>query len=63
MAARRVAVVVETLRDLGSATRVVVGGAPFRLDPALCAQVGAAATAGSASAVPALLASLLPDVP
>ena len=57
--ARRVAQVVETLRDLGATTRVVVGGAPFRLDPSLCTQVGAAGTAATASAVPALLAGLL----
>lgn len=61
--ARRVAGVVETLRALGADTRVVVGGAPFRLDPSLCAQVGAAGTAATASAVPALLSGMLAVAP
>lgn len=57
--ARRVAEVVRALRALGATTRVVVGGAPFRLNPELCGEVGADATAPVASAVPALLASLV----
>jgi len=57
--ARRVAEVVGTLKLLGASTRVVVGGAPFRLNPALCREVGAEATVAEASAVPALLASLV----
>ena len=57
--ARRVAEVVGTLKRLGASTLVVVGGAPFRLNPGLCHEVGADATVAEASAVPALLASLV----
>ncbi len=57
--ARRVALVVGRLQELGASTRVVVGGAPFRLNPDLCQEVGAVATATVASAVPELLANLV----
>lgn len=57
--ARRVAEVVRVLKSLGASTRVVVGGAPFRLNPELCREVGADATAPVASAVPGLLTSLV----
>jgi methanogenic corrinoid protein MtbC1 len=57
--ARRVAEVVRRLKFLGASTRVVVGGAPFRLNPELCREVGADATTAEASAVPALLESLV----
>ena len=57
--ARRVAEVVGTLRALGASTRVVGGGAPFRLYPELCREVGADATTAEASAVPALLERLV----
>ena len=58
-AARRVALVVGHLKELGASTRVVVGGAPFRLNPNLCREVGAVATATVASAVPDLLTNLV----
>lgn len=53
--ARRVALVTQTLHGLGATTRVIVGGAPFRLDPELWRLVGADATAGMASEVASLL--------
>ena len=47
--------VVRRLRDAGSAMRVVVGGAPFRLDPELYLEVGADACGRSAGDALALV--------
>jgi methanogenic corrinoid protein MtbC1 len=52
--ALRVQDVVEALRARGCAAAVVVGGAPFRLDPALWRRVGADAWGASASEAPGL---------
>lgn len=53
-AALRVQDLVEGLRARGCGARVVVGGAPFRLDPGLWQRVGADAWAPAASQAPAL---------
>lgn len=47
--ALRVKVLVERLAELGCAIPVIVGGAPFRLDPTLAARVGATASGASAA--------------
>jgi len=47
--ARRVREVVERVASFDPQVKVVVGGAPFRLDPELAARVGAHATGPSAS--------------
>ena len=47
--ARRVRDVVERLADLEPRVNIIVGGAPFRLDPSLAARVGAHATGATAS--------------
>ena len=57
-AALRVQDVVEALRARGSKAPVVVGGAPFRLDPGLWQRVGADAFGASAGEAPALAARL-----
>lgn len=59
-AALRVADVVAALRRAGSPARVVVGGAPFRLDPELWRHVGADACGRTAGDAPRLLAEAAP---
>jgi len=57
-AALRVQDLVEGLRARGCGAAVVVGGAPFRLDPGLWRRVGADAFGASASEAPALAVRL-----
>ena len=49
-----VAELVRLLRAAGSGVRVVVGGAPFRMDPELWRGVGADACGATAAEAPAL---------
>jgi len=56
--ALRVQDLMEALRARGSAAAVVVGGAPFRLDPGLWQRVGADAWGASASEAPGLVTRL-----
>jgi len=62
-AALRVKDLIHRLRDQGSTTRVIVGGAPFRLDRALALEVGADATGESASDAVHLAHALLGETP
>jgi methylmalonyl-CoA mutase cobalamin-binding domain/chain len=58
-AALRVREVVSTLASSGRHTAVIVGGAPFRLDPPLWREVGADATGRNSAEAMALLDSFL----
>ena len=53
--ALRIKEVTSLLRSSGQATRVIVGGAPFRFDPALAAEVGADAVGDSAGSAISLV--------
>ncbi|MCK6551191.1 cobalamin-dependent protein [Myxococcota bacterium] len=62
-AAHHVRDVVLRLRALGATTRVGVGGAPYRLDPALAERVLADGTAANATDAPRLVAELTGRTP
>lgn len=61
-AALRVKAVTEQLRSRGADTRVVVGGAPFRFDPALWQEVGADAIGCNATEAVGIINRLMGDV-
>lgn len=62
-AALRVKDLVRRLRDEGLATRVIVGGAPFRFDRSLAQEVGADAMGTSATEAVHLVRRLLGETP
>ena len=51
----------QELARRGSSVKIVVGGAPFRLDPGLGAEVGADAVAVSATQAPEIIRSMEPE--
>ncbi len=61
--ALRVKYVRGALDERGIDVKIVVGGAPFRFDPRLWKEVGADATAGSASAAISIVSGILKGAP
>jgi methanogenic corrinoid protein MtbC1 len=61
--ALRIKEVTSRLRSVGQATKIIVGGAPFRFDPALAAEVGADAVGDSGSDAVSLVRRFLEVAP
>jgi methanogenic corrinoid protein MtbC1 len=56
--ALRIGALAKAMRTEGLHARLVVGGAPFRMDPGLWREVGADASGGAASEVPGIVRAL-----
>jgi len=53
--------VIRLLEERGLNTKIIVGGAPFRLDPGLVREVGAHGTADYASGAPEVIAGIIKE--